>query len=135
MALCLSRGARPHGAVRGDALSLFQAPRLALDPRRDLVRDGERRGEAGGFDPIEIDEAGDPMDPRPVDPEVGEAAARAHELGADPRIAGDEPVSVEPRIIAPDRPDETLPLAVVEPIVQAIDPAHVRTEPDGPGHI
>src|SRR6185437_16169723 len=91
-------------------------------------RKGERGGEPGGFDPVEVDEAGDAVLGGTLDHEIGGGLARVDELRPDPRVAGLECAVGEARPVATDRGIKAIAAPRIDGVVDPVDPFDIGPE-------
>ena len=76
---------------------------LTLQPRRDLLGDRQRGGEAGAFDAEQIDEPRHAVRLGPVDAEIGGGIVRTADLRPHPRIGRRQRAVRQARPVAADR--------------------------------
>src|SRR5512132_2423376 len=98
-------------------------------PLRDVLRDGERRGQAGRFDAEEVDEAGHAVRLGSLDHEVARRLVRRLDLRADTRVIRVQGVVGQVGPVAADRGIEQLGAAGVDIVVDLFHPLRVGSEP------
>src|SRR5215469_3630274 len=99
------------------------------------IGDGERGGEARGFNAEKMNQPRHTVLSRALDPEILHCAARTLKLGTDPGIARCQRAIGQARPVAPDGVVEALAPGRVDAIVEALDPFHIRAEARAPGQI
>src|SRR5574338_419165 len=120
MGACTRRFPRAAHPGRSDALGVEQC--------RYVVGDRERGGESGRFDAVEIDELRHAVLARSLDYEIRRRRAGSGDFRPDAGIAGLQGAVFEPRVVAAYRLVEGGFPALVEAVIDAIDPVEVRPE-------
>src|SRR6185437_10233903 len=96
--------------------------RRAVEQRRHFPGDGERGGKPRRFNAIEVDEAGDAVLGRALQPEIRRGLAATADLGADAGIARLQRAVAEIGPVCADRGVEALAAARIDGVVDAVDP-------------
>ena len=96
--------------------------------RADKLRDGQRGCQARAFDAEQVDEARYPMHLLPVDAEIGGGSAGAGEFRADAAIGRRQRILRQPRPVFTDLRLEMAPPGTVHPVIDGLDPVHIRAE-------